>query len=608
MSTAAKDKAKAIPQRADIAQKDTWDLAVLYQTDADWEADYKKGQSLIEKAAGFSGKLAGSADLLFECLQTNSALSLICGDLYQYAKLSQDLDNRVSKYQAMTDRAAMLASQAGAAFAFVEPELLKLKDDQLTQMAGRFPKTDVYDFYIKELIRSRKHIRSGEVEEVLAQAAMMARGPSSAFGMLDDADLKYPVIKDEKGEEVQLTKQRYAKFMESSDQRVRRDAHYAFSSVYKAHVNTTGATLAASVNNDVFYSRARKYESCLHHALDAFNIPVAVYHALLDNTEADLAGLHKWMGVRKKVLKLAKIYPYDAICPLFPEQNYEAAYPEAVDETLEAVTPLGEKYIAMLKDAFSRRWVDVWETEGKSSGAFSWGNYSTHPFVMMNYNNTVDNMFTLAHEMGHALHSFLSNQAQPYPKAQYSIFVAEVASTLNEGLLLQSLLKKATDKMQKLFLLNRHIDNTFGTFFHQVMYARFELMIHEIVEKGQALSPDLMSDMWQKLTEKYYGPAVTMDEFTQYKWSRIPHYYTTYYVYQYATSYAASQAILEKFNAGEKGIVERFLKLLSSGGSDYPINQLKNCGVDMTTPEPVKATLKLFAEQVDEVERLTQEG
>ena len=606
MTTATKSAVRTIPQRADIEDKYKWDLTDIYKTENDWEADFKKAQGLIEKAAGFAGKLADSSQTLFDCLEMRSELSMICDSLNQYARRSQDLDNRVSKYQMLTERAAMLTSKAAAAFSFVEPEILTIDDDHLKAMAGQFPKTDMYDLYIKDLIRSRPHIRSAEVEEVLANSVMMARGPDTIFTMLNDADLKYPAIKDEDGNEVQLTKQRYIKFMESSDQRVRRDANDGFMSVYKEHLNSLGAMLASAVNGDVFYARTRKYESALHHALDGFNIPVSVYHSLIETTEAGLAGLHKWMALRKKILKLDALYPYDVICPLFPEENYEVPYEEAVQETLRATVPLGEAYQKHLRHAFDNRWVDVFETEGKGSGAYSSGIYTSHPIVLMNYSDTVDNMFTLAHEMGHALHSHLSCRNQPYQKAQYSIFVAEVASTLNEGLLLQHLLKKVTDTKKKLFLLNRHIDNTFGTFFNQVFFAHFELNIHEMVERGEALSPDGMNTMWEELTKKYYGDALTLDEYAKYKWSRIPHYYVTYYVYQYATAYAASQAILDKFIAGEEGIVEKYLGLLRSGGSEYPIDQLKRCGVDMTTADPVKATLKLFAEQVDEVEKLAE--
>jgi len=609
MGTAAStaENIKAIPTRDQIDDQFKWNLADLYATDEAWEADYKKVQGLMEEAKQFVGKLTESPETLYNCLKLRSDLGLIASRLYQYAKLSQDLDNRVSKYQAMTDRSAMLASQSRAAFAFVEPELLKVDESTLLDMAAKFPKTDEYDLYIRELIRTRKHIRSQEVEELLAMSTMTTRGPETIFTMLDDADLVYPTIKDEDGNEVALTKQRYAKFMESKDRRVRRDAYMGFYSVYKDHLNTLSASLAAAVNADVFYARARHFDSCLASALFGDNIPTSVYHALLDTTEANLGGLNKYTEVRKRILGLDEIGSFDLACPLFPEQDYEVEYEDAITEILEAVKPLGEKYVEVLGQAFQSRWVDVYETAGKGGGAYSWGNYSAHPFVLMNYNKTVDNMFTLAHEMGHALHSYLSNKTQPYPKAQYSIFVAEVASTLNEGLLLQHLLKKASDTKQKLYLLNRYIDNTSGTFFNQILYARFELMIHETVEKGGALSPDLMTEFWTELIKKYSGPTLTLDDYSGLKWCRIPHFYMTFYVYQYATSYAASQAILDKIAGGDNGMIDRYLALLSSGGNDYPIELLKKCGVDMSTPAPVEATLKRFNEQIDELDRLTRE-
>lgn len=602
--TATAKKESGIPQRKDIEEKHKWDLRAIYADDSVWEKAFKKVLELIEKASQFKGKLHESPGKLYDCLVTRTELFKICSDLYQYAKLNQDLDTRVSRYQEMTDRAAMINSKANAAYSYVEPELMKISDDKLIEMSGNFPDKNLYDFYIRELIRSRKHIRSEEIEEILAQASVIARGADNIFTMLDDADIKYPTITDDKGEEIQLTKQRYAKLMEHPVQEIRRKAHEAFMSAYRDHINTLGASLSASLNKDLFYARARNYESSLHDALDDHNIPSKVYHSLIETTEKNIGGFHKWMGLRKKILKLDKLYPYDVYCPLFPELNYEVSYDDAVSQVLEAVAPLGQKYQAKMKEAFENRWVDVYETEGKTGGAYNWGNYSTHPFILMNYNDTINNMFTLAHEMGHAMHSFLSNRTQPFTKAHYSIFVAEVASTLNEGLLLNYLLKQTDDKKRKLFLLNRQIDNTLGTFFHQVFFADFEHQVHELVRNGEALSAERAGNLWEDLNRKYYGPDVTLDEYSKYKWARIPHFYMTYYVYQYATSFAASQAILAKFLDGEEGIIEKYLILLSSGGNDYPIEQLKKCGVDMTEPRPFEDTIRLFDRQIDEVGQL----
>ncbi len=591
--------------RDKIDDKLKWDLTDLYKSDQDWENDLEKAKTMIEEAKKFTGQLSSSAKTLYDCLTARGKLNETTFSLYQYAHLNKDLDNRDSKYQAMDDRAAMLSANAGAAFSFVEPELLKLSDEQLLELSAQFEKKDEYDFYIKELIRSRAHIRSEEVEEILAQTAMISRSPMSIFSMLDNADIVYPSIKDENGNEVQLTKQVFAKFMESSDARVRKDASDAFYTPYKNHINTLGASLSSSVNKDIFYSRSRKFESALEASLDSDFIPTEVYHSLLDSTEANLQGLHKYVELRKKILKLDDIHPYDIICPLFPDQNYEVEYDDAIKEIMIAVKPLGDEYCQSLQKAFDSRWIDVYETPGKESGAYNWGNYNVHPFILMNYNKTVDNMFTLAHEMGHAMHSKFSSGKQYFSKAHYSIFVAEVASTLNEGLLLEHLLKKATDKKERLYLLNRHIDNTVGTYFNQNLYARFELLIHAEVEKGGALSPDMMTEVWRELTQKYYGPGFVIDDLSALKWCRIPHFYMTYYVFQYATSYAASQAILTKFLSGDDTIIEKYLTLLSAGGSDYPIELLKKCDVDMTTDEPIKATLKLFSDQIDEMEKLT---
>jgi oligoendopeptidase F len=431
--------ATALLKRSDIERKYTWQLSDIYPSDEAWEADFKRAQELIDSARQFTGRLAESPATMYHCLSTQSELGIIVARLYQYAHLNKDLDNRVSKYQAMTERAAVLGSQGGAAFAFVEPELLTIDEARLVEMSRQFPKTDEYDFFITELIRSKAHIRSAEVEELLAMSTTVARSADNIFTMLDDADLTYPVIKDEQGQDVQLSKQRFMKFMESSDRRLRKDANEGFYSSYQAHINTLGASLAAAVSKDVFYAKARRYESSLHGALDSDNIPVAVYHALIEATEANLTGFHDYVRLRKRLLKLEDIRPYDMICPLFPDQDYEVPYDAAVKEVIAACAPLGEEYVARLAEGSAGRWIDVFETEGKGSGAYSYSTYTVHPYVLMNYNGTVDNMFTLAHEMGHALHSRLANSTQCYPKARYSIFVAEVASTLNEGLLLQQI-------------------------------------------------------------------------------------------------------------------------------------------------------------------------
>ncbi len=606
-TTTASTTPKAIPTRDEIEDVYKWNLKDIYPSEEAWETDFKKAEQLIEKAKTFAGKLTSSAETLYQCLETKSELFLLVARLYQYARLNQDLDNRVSRYQAMSERAAMLSSQAGVAFAYVEPELLQLDETELLRLSEQFPKTDVYDFYIRKLIRSRKHVRSQEVEEVLAESTMIARGPDTIFTMLDDADLKYPTIIDEDGNEVTLSKQRFAKFLDSPNRRVRKDAYEGFYSVYKEHINTLGATLSTAINADIFYARVRQFESSLHSALYNDNIPTSVYHSLIETTKQNLKSLHTYLSIRKRVLKLSELHTYDLICPLFPDKHFDIPYDEAQKTILEAIGPLGEKYRKIMQTGFDSRWIDVYETQGKGGGAYNWGSYGIHPFVLMNYNNTIENLFTLAHEMGHALHSYLSCAAQPYVKSQYSIFLAEVASTLNEGLLIHHLLQKTEDTKDKLYLLNRYIDMTVGTFYNQVLYAEFELTIHEKVEKGEALSPDMLTELWVNLTKKYYGPELAEDDYFGLKWCRIPHFYMNFYVYQYATSFAASQAILRKILAGEENIIERYITMLSAGGSNYPIELLKICGLDMTSPEPIQATLEMFSEHVEEMDKLTKQ-
>ena len=605
MTTGTKEQSNKIPQRGDIALKDTWNLADIFTDNGEWEKVFAETKEQAAILVTFAGQLS-DAKSLFACLELRSEISKKISALSQYAKLNLDLDSRKSQYQEMTDRATMLSAEIGAASSFVEPELLQKTDEELLKLSYQFEKTDIYDLYIQELVRSRQHIRSEEIEELLSLTMTFANGPAQIFNMLDGADIKYPSIKDEKGNEVQLTKERFAKFMDSSDRRVRKDANDNFMSAYKEHINTISSSLSTEVNKNIFYTKARNYENALHRALDGDNIPTTVYHSLLETTESKIEGLHKWVALRKKILKLDEIAAYDMMCPLFPEYDYDVPYDQAKKKVIESCEPLGSDYNKKLVHAFESRWVDVYETEGKRGGAYSWGNYSAHPYVLMNYNDTVDNMFTLTHEMGHCLHSVYSNETQPFQKAQYSIFVAEVASTLNEGLLMQHLLKEAKSKEEKLYLLNRQIYGTMGTFFNQVLYARFELMIHQLVERGAALSPDTFNKIWGELISQYYGPELVIDETTPLKWSRIPHFYMTFYVYQYATSYAASQAILKKIIDGEEGIIERYLELIKSGGKDYPIQLLKECGVDMSTPAPAEATIALFKANVDEVERLTQ--
>ncbi len=593
-----------IPQRTDIDERYTWRLSDIYPDDSAWNVDYDRVTKLLGEAPGYSGRATESASTLWEILELSSEVSQLLGRLYQYAYLNKDLDNRESKYQEMVRRVTQLSTQVAAAFSWLEPELLKQDDDTLRSLAQQFPDNDRYDFYIEELIRSKAHVRSEEVEEVLATAGLMSTGPEQIFSLLDDADIDYPTIKDADGHDLKLTKQRYAKLMESPHREVRERAHVGFYEPYNDLRNTIGAALAASVNGDLFFVRTRRYESSLHRALHGDNIPEAVYRGLIEATEKNLDGLHRYMALRARVLKIDAVRPWDLYNPLFPDADYTVPYDTAVASVIAACEPLGDRYVRRLRDAFESRWVDVYETQGKGGGAYSFGNYNTHPYVLMNYNDSVDNMFTLAHEMGHAMHSTLSNETQSYQKASYSLFVAEVASTLNEALLMEKLIAEADSDRTRMYLLNKQLQDTLGTFFNQVMYAHFELAIHEEVENGGALSPDAMTKLWGDMNDQYYGPSYDGDDLAPLKWARVPHFYRAYYVFQYATSFSASAAIMTMIADGDSQAVERYLTLLAAGGRDHPIELLRHCGVDMETPAPVEATLATFAGGVDELERL----
>jgi len=592
-----------LTQRSDISDKYKWDLTDIFADQAAWDADFEKFKNGIELFAKYQGTL-NDPNMLLECMLVKDSVELIGDNLYVYAYLKLDEDNRVSAHQEQAGKIAALYSKFSQATSFIEPEILSIDNDKLRSMLNANPELDQYRFYLEDLIRQKEHILSAEKEELLAQAGQMAGTASNVFNMINDADISYGEVYDEDSNLVQLSKQRYYAFLESEDRRVRRDANQAYNEAYLNYVNSLAATLSGSVKKDYFYSQARGYETCLDMALDSDNIPDDVFHNLIDAVNANLEPLHKWASIRKRLLGVDTLYTYDMWVPVLPDMKREFEYEEAKEMVLEGLEPMGNRYLTDFEKGLTSGWIDVFESEGKGSGAYQWGTYSIHPYVLLNYNQQLGDIFTLAHEMGHAMHSYYTNKNEPYRSSGHSLFVAEVASTLNEALLLNYLVERADDDRKKLYLLNRQLDNTMGTFFHQVMYAHFEMMIHEEIEKGGALSAELMNQWWADLTKKYYGPVLTMDDMTPYKWSRIPHFYMTYYVFQYATSYAASQAIFDKFMAGESGIIDKYLNLLKAGGSDYPIELLKGCGVDMAKPDAVKATIDRFAQQVDQVEQL----
>lgn len=597
---------KEAPTRDQIEDKYKWNLADFYPSDEAWESGLTALKGRVNEIAQYQGKLGESAEKLAACMMLNDTLGIVAHRLYVYANLKADEDNRVGKYQEMSERARMLYSDIGQVTAFIEPEILTIPEATLKSFLDN-KSLAIYRFYLADILRRKAHIRSQEVEEVLALAAPVTAAPSRIFTMLDDADIKFPAIKDENGNEVQLTKGRYGQILESTNRDVRRAASNAYNETYLGYKNGLAATLSASVNGDVFYAKTRGYNSCLERGLDGDSIPVDVFHSLIKAASENLAPLHKYMRLRKEALGVDTLFGFDLSVPLVPQSKMEFTYEQAREYMLKGLQPLGKEYLANVQKALDSRWIDVYETQAKGSGAYTWGTYSVHPVMLLNFSGTLGDVFTLAHEMGHMMHNYYSYQHEPYIYAGHSLFTAEVASTCNEAIMIKYMLSKTKDRNEKLYLLNYYIDQIIGTFYTQIWFSEFELKIHEIVESGGALSADGLRKIYREVYQKYYGPDLFIPENRDLGGLRISHFYRQYYVYQYATSYAASQMLSRKILAGDKKAAAAYMEFIKTGSSDYPVNILKKAGVDMTTTEPFANTIKTFGELVDEFEKLLLE-
>lgn len=599
--------AKRLPKRSEIPDEMKWKMEDLYPSIDAWEQDFQEIKSLIVKIAGFEGKLTESAQNLLDCLKTQDQLSEKMGRLYAFARMQRDEDNSNATYQALTDRAGTLSVQASSATAFVTPEIISIPSDKLESYLNEEQELQLYRFMLQEIARTKEHILSPAEEQLLAQVGELAHGPGTIFGMLNNADIKFPNIKDENGEEVELTKGRYVQFLESKDRRVRKDAFEALYATYNQLRNTISSTLHASIKKDVFYAKVRKYESARQAEMDEDNIPVEVYDNLIETVHEFLPEMYRYVRLRKKLLGLDEHHMYDLFAPIVKDVEFNISYEEAKKTIAKGLAPMGEEYGEILQEGFNSRWIDVHENEGKTSGAYSWGVYGVHPFVLMNWQDNMNNMFTLAHEMGHAIHSYYTNKTQPHVYAHYTIFVAEVASTCNEALLLDHLLETTTDPKEKMYLINHHLEGFRGTVFRQTMFAEFEKITHEKVEAGEPLTPELMSKIYRELNEKYYGPDMVIDEQIDLEWARIPHFYNAFYVYKYATGFSAATALSQQIRKEGQPAVERYINFLKGGSSDYSINLLKGAGVDMTSPQPIRAALEVFKKRVDEMEKLAEQ-
>ena len=602
----SENSSRGILTRDQVEEKYKWNLTDIYKSDSDWEADFKWVETNLLRYKEFEGKLSSDPELLLACLKFDDELSAKADRLYLYAMLAKDSDMRVTKYQGLDDRIKNLYSKASTASSFIKPELLSMDEQKLIEMINGNEYLKVYKHAIEDLRRTKNHTLKKELEELLALSGEIAQTPYNTFSIFTNADLIFPVIKDDEGNDVEISHARYYAALYSKDRAYRERAFKSYLTPYKNYVNTFAVLFNGNLKTNIFYANARKYKSAREASLDKNNIPLSVYDNLIDAAGKNLAPMYRWAEMKKKVLGISELHPYDVYVTLFEEaDNKKYPHDEATKIVLDSLQVMGSDYLNSLKTAFENRWIDVFETQAKKSGAYSSGTtFGVHPYVLLNWTDLLNDVFTLTHEMGHNMHSYYTGLTQPYAYANYSIFLAEVASTFNESLLLDFLISKSDSKAEKLYLLEKYLNNITSTFYRQVMFAEFEMQAYEKTEKGEALTQDVLCKMYKEIFQKYWGPAMVVDKEEEFTWARVPHFYYNFYVYQYATGFAASQVLANQVKSDGKEAVDNYLNFLKAGSSDYPINILKIAGVDMNSPEPVLAVTKKMNEILDEMESL----
>ena len=593
-----------VAARSELLPEETWRLEDIFATEEDWEAAYASVKEDLPKAESFKGTLGESAEKLLAALQFQDQILEKLGKVYAYSHMRYDQDTTNSFYQGMDDRAKGLYAQAASSLSYIVPELLSLDEGKISAFLEEKEALRLYKHALEQINLQRPHVLSAEQESLLAQASEVFDASSNTFGMLNNADLVFPSVKNENGEEVEITHGRYITFLESDDRRVREEAFKAVYATYGSFRNTFASTLSGQVKSDNFNASVHHYESARQAALSANHIPETVYDNLVSTVNDHLPLLHRYIRLRKKVLGLDELHMYDLFTPLVKEVKMDISYEEAKEYVLKGLAPLGEEYGKVLKEGFENRWVDVRENKGKRSGAYSSGAYGTNPYILMNWQNNVNNLFTLVHEFGHSVHSYYTRKTQPFPYGNYSIFVAEVASTCNENLLNDYLLNTIDDEKKRIYLLNHYLDGFRSTLFRQTMFAEFEHTVHQMAQNGEALTPDALTKEYYELNKRYFGDGMTVDEEIGLEWARIPHFYYNYYVYQYATGISAATALSKQILEEGQPAVDRYLDFLKSGSSDFPIEVLKKAGVDMTKAEPIAEALKVFEQRLDELEQL----
>ncbi|HLQ84127.1 MAG TPA: oligoendopeptidase F [Pseudogracilibacillus sp.] len=599
----SKDTGK-LKTRDQVPEELTWDLEAIFETDELWEEEYKQLETEFPKISNYQGRVTESADTLLEVFKLQDELIERLGKLYSYSHMRNDEDTTNSKYQAMNQRADSLLTIASSEMSFITPEILTAEEDTIKQFRKENKELAKYGKTLDEINRQRPHVLSEKEEVLLAEMSEATQTASQTFSMLNNADLKFPTIKDAKGNDVELTHGRYHTFMESTNRSVRESAFKAMHQTYGDFKNTFASTLSGNIKTDNVNAKVRNFESARHAALNSNNIPETVYDNLVETVNEHLPLLHRYINLRKKVLKLDDLHMYDLYTPLIQDMEMKITYKEAQEQVLKSLQPLGDDYTEIIKEAFNNRWIDVEENVGKRSGAYSSGAYGTNPYILMNWQDNVNNMFTLTHELGHSLHSYYTHKNQPFRYGSYSIFVAEVASTTNEALLSDYLLKNLKDEKERLYVLNYFLEGFRGTVFRQTMFAEFEHDIHIRAQNGEALTAEKLTEIYYELNKKYFGTDIIIDEEIGLEWARIPHFYMNYYVYQYATGYSAATSLANQILTEGESAVDRYKDYLKAGSSDYPIEVLKQAGVDMTSKKPIEDALKVFEQRLTEMEEI----
>lgn len=593
---------KKLKTREEIDSKYKWNIEKVYKDSQQWEKDFKQLKVEALKLKEFPGTLSDPKNLI-SYLNLKEKISRKTEVLFVYAHLKSDEDTTNTEFQTLKEKIDSYLAELSSINAFFVPEILSLNEDDLLKNIDEIQELNMYKFFFKQIIIMKPHTLSRELEEMLASVSDCLEAPGNIFSMLTNADMTFPNIRDENNNEVELTEVNYATFIRSKDRRVREEAFKALFDTYSKFKNTLTSSLTSSVKNFIFVSKANKYESSLESSLKPNNIPLEVYHKSIDTINKNLDSLHRYVRVKKRLLGLDEMHMYDLYVPVIDIPKEHIEFEKAVEIVKEGLKPLGEEYLNIFKEGIDNGWVDVFENKGKRGGAYSWGCHDTMPYVLLNYNYSINDVSTFAHEMGHSIHSYYSRKNQPQLYSNYTLFCAEVASTTNEALLIHHLINKEEDENRKLYLINQELEQIRTTVFRQLMFAEFEILVHESIEKGNPLNSRDLCGIWHDLNVKYFGPDMIVDEGIDMEWARIPHFYSDFYVYQYATGYAAASAFAKTMLENNENALEKYKGFLKSGGSDYPINILKTAGVDMTTSKPLEATIARFNELLDMLEK-----